>query len=230
MNLTLREKLRLPAGCTEAHLQDTCSRYYTIYKGVLDSASDESVRAIAHSKLEDLVASAKAEEIYLKDMDLYAWESVPANTPASVEERLTSLGTVGRIADSEVRKLSDMIARLPDSAKRHYLDALLTLRSEDSSINTYRNAVDKLKYAVINDPDNPVYSVMISDIEREIDRYGTELAQWRKDRETELKNEQFKETLKGVGSVLGAVFLLVIGAVATIATALLECICSLMDN
>ena len=37
MNLTLRAKLRLPEGCSNAELQAACSRYYAVYKGVLDS-------------------------------------------------------------------------------------------------------------------------------------------------------------------------------------------------
>lgn len=230
MSLTLRAKLRLPAGCTDAQLRDACSRYHAIYKGVLDSATDESVKAIARARLEDLITSARAEDIPIKEDSLYCWSSSTPNTPASVEAELSQLTPGKQIVGSKADQLLKTINNLPDSPKRHYLRALVTLRSKSSSTDTYREVIGMLKPAVMGDPDNPVYSAMIADIEQEISRYTQQLDNWRREQELEIKKENRKEVAKTILSGTGSVLLFLLGAAVTVAGALLSCMCSMFES
>ncbi len=229
MSLTLRAKLRLPASCTDSQLQEACSRYHAIYKGVLDSATDESVKAIARARLEDLVSCARAEGIPIQEASLYSWDSSAANIPASVEAELCQLNPGSQIAESRANQLRKMIDALPDSPKRHYLRALVTLRSKDSSTNTYREVVGMLKPAVTGDPENPVYSAMIADIEQEANRYLRELQIWRHEKEQEIAKENRKEMIKRILSGTGSVLLWILGAGLTIAGVVFSCMCSMCD-
>ena len=230
MSLTLRAKLRLPAGCTDAQLQEACSRYHTIYKGVLDSATDESVKAIARARLEDLVASARAEGVSIKEANLYYWDSPVARIPASVEAELGQLNPGAQITESKANQLKKMIDDLPDSPKRHYLRALVTLRSKDSSTETYREVVGMLKPAVTGDPENPVYSAMVEDIEQETNRYLRELEIWRRDKELQIAKENRKEMIKKILSGTGSVLLWLLGAALTVAGVIFSCWCSICGD
>jgi len=230
MSLSLRAKLRLPAGCPDDALQEACSRYHAIYKGVLDSATEESVKAIARARLEDLVASARAEGIAIREADLYSWSASTANIPASVEAELSRLSAGSRIAESKAKQLTKMIDALPDSAKRHYLRALVTLRSGESSTETYREAVGMLKGAVTADPENPVYSAMIEDIEEEIRRYRNALTEWREEEQRKIDAQRRKEIVSKIFSGIGTVLLWAAGAVVVVAGGLFSCMCSMCDS
>lgn len=230
MSLTLREKLRLPAGCTDSQLQEACSRYYVLYKGVLDTAKEESVKAIARARLEDLAASAQAVGISIAEADLYSWGSSTANIPASVEAELSRLSAGSQITESKANQLKKMVDSLPDCPKRHYLRALVTLRSKESSTDTYREVVGMLNGAVSADPENPVYSAMIDDIEKETQRHLNALAAWREEEQRKIDAARRKEISKKVLSGLGTVLLWVVGAAAAIAAGVFSCMCSMCES
>ena len=230
MNLSLRAKLRLPEGCSDAQLQEACSRYYALYKGVLNSSSDESVKAIARSRLEDLIAGAKEEQISLWKAEIYDSSAGEVNIPASVEQELSQYSAGALIPDSKANQLFARISALPDSAKRHYLSALLTLRSREGSVDNYREVVSKMKNAVRADPENPVYPAVIDDIEREIARHITDLTLWREERQKEIDAERRKQITKEVFSTIGTVLLWLVGAAFTVAAGVLSCMCSACEG
>ena len=230
MNLSLRAKLRLPEGCSSAELQAACGRYCTIYRGVLNAASDPAVKAIAQSKLEDLLAAARLEGVSVDERKNYDWDSQAVNIPASAEAALAELSTDGRITDSAASRLSQQIAQMPDSAKRHYLSALVVLKSREASVDTYEEVVRILMNAVRSDPENPVYSMIIADIEQEISRHKNALQAWREEQLAIIKRQQFWETVKKVLSVAGQVALWLVGAAFTVAAGILSCMCSAMEG
>lgn len=230
MNLSLRAKLRLPEGCSSAELQAACGRYCTIYRGVLNAASDPAVKAIAQSKLEDLLAAARLEGVSVDERKNYDWDSQAVNIPASAEAALAELSTDGRITDSAASRLSQQIAQMPDSAKRHYLSALIVLKSREASVDTYEEVVRILMNAVRSDPENPVYSMIIADIEQEISRHKNALQAWREEQLAIIKRQQFWETVKKVLSVAGQVALWLVGAAFTVAAGILSCMCSAMEG
>lgn len=230
MSLSLRAKLRLPAGCSDEALQEACSRYHAIYKGVLDSTADESVKAIARARLEDLVSGARAEGISIAEADLYSWSSATANIPASVEAELSRLSAGSQITESKAKQLTKMIDALPESAKRHYLRALVTLASREASTDTYQEAVNQLKPALSGDPENPVYPAMLDGIEEEIRQYREEHRAWKEKREAEIEAEKRRALIKRIFSGLGTVLLYILGAGLAIASGLFTCMCSMCDS
>lgn len=229
MKLSLRAKLRLPAGCSDEELQEACSRYYTIYKGVLDSAADASVKDIARAKLEDLIDDAADEGIRLQSLGDCVFSSEIARINANVEAELAKVSDSTGLSVSRQNTINAMIDKLPESAKRYYLSALVILRGKEQSIETYTEALGKLKSAAMKDPENPIYTEMIKGIEQELSRYSASLTTWREEKRRELQKEEnwerFKEFLSGVGSVL----LWIVGAVFTVGAAIFSCFCSVCD-
>ena len=229
MNLTLRAKLRLPEGCSDEELQQTCSKYYAIYKGVADSAVEESVRAVAISKLEDLIASAQAENVALDQMGSYNWRTQNVESVTAVEQELAKLGTGSTLPESKVKELNEMIRKLPDSAKRHYLSALVTLRSTKATVETYKDVINKLKYAQSSDPQNPVYPAMMNDIAQEINSYTEDYNRWAEERRIAIEKETRIQNTKRFFSGLGSVLLWIGGALLTIGGGIVACLCSSCD-
>lgn len=224
MNLSLRAKLRLPAGCSNTELQDACNRYYAIYQHMLDSSTDESVKAIARSKLDDLIASMRQENITADAMGCYSFSSGASNTSAAVEAELAKSGE--SISDTQAKKLNDMIASLPDSPKRYYLSALVMLRSGNKTVDNYRNALSRLKNAVSSDPQNPVYLALVNEIEREIANYQNAYALHLEEERKAAEREKTKSTIVSIFKAIGTGLLWIGGAALTVAGALLSCWCS----
>lgn len=234
MNLSLRAKLRLSEGCSEAELQDTCNRYYTIYKGVLDNSTDAAVRELAEKKLTDLVNCARAENITLESMAECSNVSSSANISATVEAELASLS--GRLSPDKAVWLNNKINALPQSAKRNYLSALVKLNAKETTVKGFEEALSKLASAAKEDPDNAVYPALIDRVERELRDYRARLSAWRdeKKREEEIKRRRewwraFFETLGAILSGIGSVLLWIGGAILTVAGGIISCICSGCD-
>ena len=230
MNLSLRAKLRLPELCSKEELHSACSRYFAIYQGVLDSASDPGVKAIARSKLDDLVACAKEEGIRLQEAENYDWGNAAVTTPASVEAELSRLSADGRIAGDTASRLRNAVSDLPDSSMRHYLSAVLALRTGESSVDTYRKVIGHLKEAVSRDPENPVYPMVIADMEAEIDRYSADLALWRKEQQELLDAQRRRERIKKILSVTGNILMGLATIAFSIAAGVLSCMCSMLEG
>lgn len=228
MNLSLRAKLRLPTDCGNAELQAACNRYYAIYKGVLESSAEESVKEIARNKLDALIADARAERIELQDLGDCVFSSQSTNLNADVEAELASLNGA-TLSAAQINRLNAMIDKLPESPKRYYLSALVILRSGETSTDSYAEAIGKLKSAAASDPENPVYMAMIGDIEREMNRYRHELTVWQDARQKEIDRQRRNETIKEVLSGIGGVLLWILGAILTIGGGIIACMCSVFD-
>jgi len=228
MNLSLRAKLRLPESCSDEQLQETCNRYYAIYKGVLDSSAAEAVKAVAESKLADLIDHARRESVTLRMMDDVSFETAPANINATVEQELSQFNN--GITPEKADYLHKKIAALPHSAKRYYLSALVILHRKDAAMDSYREAVTKLKSACSEDPDNLVYQAVLSSIQAEVESYNTQLAAWQKAKQEEIDRAHRISVIKSVLSGIGAVLLWAGGIFLTIAGAVLSCVCGMCDG
>lgn len=226
MNLSLRAKLRLPEGCSNQDLQDACNRYYALYKGILESAPSEAVRAVAGSKLEDLVDHARREGIMLENMSGISFEAERANINATVELELSAGKT---LSPDKAKKLERDIAALPDSAKRYYLSALVILGKGEGTTESFSAAVKQLKSAASKDPGDIVYDAMLATLEREIVDYNTSLTAWKDAEQKRLDAIHRGEVFREVMSTIGAALLWVGGAILTVAGFIASCACSFCD-
>lgn len=227
MNLSLRAKLRLAESCSNDELQEACNRYYSIYKGVMESANNPAVAEIAKNKLADLVESARQEGIYVKGFEECSLTTTTPNMNASVEVELSSLS--GNISPEKAAYLNKKIAALPHSAKRFYLSALVILESSATSPESFHEAVKNLKSAISEDPDNLIYTALLANIEEEIVSYNSQLAQWQKEKQAEIDRQHAISVTKEVFSTIGSVLLWIGGALLTVAGVVASCVCGMCD-
>lgn len=234
---SLKKQLRLSDSCSYEDLQKTCNRYYALYKGVLESSGEESVRAIAKSKLDDLVKQAHEEGVRLWEMGEVDFDKASANTNATVEQELARMS--GTLTGVQAKKLNDMIAVLPHSAKRYYLSALVLMQSSNASADSYREAAVKLMSACSEDPANPVYQAALDSVKQEIVAYNQDLEahlqeQQRiaEEEERAIRRDNFWAGVgaffAGFGKVLlwiGKALLWIGGAILTFYGYLFSCLC-----
>lgn len=228
MNLSLRAKLRLSESCSNEELQDACNRYYAIYRGVMDSSATEAVKAVAGSKLEDLVDHARREGVELKDFDGVDFATGGVNINATVEQMLA--GYNGSLSPERAAALEKAIGALPHSAKRYYLSALVVLGKGKGTVDSFHEAVTKLKSAASEDPQNIVYPALIQSLVQEIESYATALRDWKAQEEAKAAAAARREKFKEVMSTIGTILVWVFGAVLTIAGGLLSCFCSICEG
>lgn len=228
MNLSLRAKLRLPENCSEVELREACNRYYSIYKGVLESSTSEAVKTVAYDKMKDLIEETKAAGIYLEDLDEASFEYAAVNQDATVEQELHK--ETNALTPERAAYLDKKIAALPHSAKRFYLSALVTLRRRDASFDNYREAATKLKSACSEDPDNIVYQAALENIKDEIQRHNTQLVAWQEAKLEEIRKEKRIATAKAIFKGIGTALLWIGGAALTIAAGLFSCICGILEG
>lgn len=227
MNLSLRAKLRLSESCSEKELQDVCNRYYSIYKGILDSAATEGIRAVAASKLQDLEEHARQEGVKLNSFSEVAFSKGMPNINATVEMELASIR--GNLSADKAGQLNKMIASLPHSAKRYYLSALVILQSGNNKMENYREAASKIMSACSEDPENPVYQDVLEQIKAAVTEYNEKLDAWQKEKQAEIDKEKAIDTAKTIGGGLLTALLWIGGALLTVAGAAFSCMCGMCD-
>lgn len=227
MNLSLRAKLRLPENCSEKELQDVCNRYYSIYKGILDSAATEGIRAVAESKLRDLETHARQEGIQLQSRSEMSFAKSMPNINATVEQELSAVS--GSLTAEKAATLNKMIASLPPSAKRYYLSALVILQQSGNNMDDYREAATKMMSACSDDPENIVYQEVLDQIKLAVADYNEKLDAWQKEKQAEIDKERAISTAKSVFSGIGTALLWIGGVVLTIAGAAFSCMCGMCD-
>lgn len=227
---SLKKQLRLSESCSYEDLQKTCNRYYALYKGVLESSTEESVRAVAKNKLDDLVKQAHLEGVRLWEMGEVDFDKAPANINATVEQELARMS--GKLSGAQAKILNNMIASLPHSAKRYYLSALVIMQSSNSSVDSYREAATKLMSACNEDPANLVYQAALDSIKKEIEVYNADLQVYKQQKEEELRKEETATRWKnfGAGTLavlawLGKALLWIGGAIVTLYGIMFSCMC-----
>ena len=231
---SLRKQLRLSDSCSKEDLQKTCNRYYALYKGVMDSSAEASTKAIAQSKLDDLVQQAGQEGVVLDEMAEFNFKRETANINATVEQDLASMS--GSLTGSQVNELNKKIGDLPHSAKRYYLSALVIMQSSNPSIESCREAANKLMTACSEDPENLAYPAALRSIQSEIEAYEGALEVWKKEQEEILRKrkaqhqrQEFWEGVKGVLGWIGAALLWLGGALLTVGSLAFNCMCGMFE-
>lgn len=227
MNLSLRTKLRLSENCSEKELQEVCNRYYSIYKGILDSSATEGIREVAASKLKDLEEHARQEGVQLRSLSEVSFSKSMPNINATVEQELAAVK--GSLTKEKAASLNKMIASLPHSAKRYYLSALVILQSSDNTMENYREAATKMMSACSEDPDNLVYQAVLDQIKQAVVEHNEKLDAWQKEKQAEIDKEKAISTAKSIFSWIGTALLWIGGAALAIAGGVFSCMCGMCD-
>ncbi len=231
MSLLLRDKLRLSASCGERELREVCNRYYRIYKDVEESATDPYVKKIARAKLDDLLASAAKEGITVNGAEEYNVTHGSTVSTWDIESQFSNISLYeGVLSPSQVTKYSEMISRLPESPKKHYLQFLL---EKNSIVLTNENIEGLQRYiqrAIEGDPENPVYNRILDDLEEAVRVYEEKLREWERKKQKEIADkariEKTKRALKFIGTGSFKLLALAATAAAAFLGCLFECICN----
>ena len=201
MNSELRDKLRLSASCDEKELREACNRYYMIYSGIKETASDPYVKKIAEAKLSDLVTSAAKEGITVDgaaDFELSAEEAVPF---CDVEKQLNDAATDenGLLLPSQHSKLDRLISPMPESAKKNYLRFMLVRNYEGLNEESAKKMKAFLENAKAEDSENIVYSELYRLIDDALEKYKTDKQAYKREIECRRRREMVKNFFRWIG-------------------------------
>lgn len=159
--------LRVRKNAAKAELQAKYLRMLDSYQLTATFAEEQEIANIARGKLEQLIAAGK--EYGLDN------EHPESNTTITQQTNISSIKLALNSSRSDASKLKGSnipgkIDALSESAEKHYLKAVVTLRI-DSSFQGCQNAVAELHKAIESDPSNEAYIGLLDAISEQIRDY-----------------------------------------------------------
>ena len=165
--MNIYQILRVRKNADKTELQSKYLRLLDSYKITATFAEDQEIANIAKAKLNQLVAAG--HECGLNNECFEAEETMtPQTNISSIKLALnSSKSDVSKLRGSNI---SGRIDSLPESAEKHYLKAVVSLKI-DSSFQGCQNAVKELHSAVKLDPTNSAYTSLLDAISEQIKDY-----------------------------------------------------------
>jgi hypothetical protein len=228
MNLTLREKLKLSALSTEQELQDTCNKYYLIYKNVYETTQNSQVREIARERISDLEKSAKNENITLLYHSNINFKGDSCDD-SSIELMLNRVDDSGKLLPAEAKKIEEKINNLPESARKYFLKCSFVKNTKEMSIETGKELISLISNANKQDPSNFIYRQILGDIERSVDKYNNDLEVWNRSEQERIQHEKNIATTKKVFGVIGKILLGILSAIGIAIAGIFALCCESCD-
>lgn len=228
MSSTIREKLKLSQATDNKEVAEVCNKYFLIYENVLKNSSNEQVKKIAKSRIDDLMSSAQSEGIAINSTTIF--NNTNDNSNPSIESMLTSYSSSqGTITNSEATKIETMINSLPECARKYYLKCCVIKGTKSMSIETANELIATISNANKLDPSNFVYKQISNDIEKSVNQYNSELEAWKKSEDERIQHEKNVETTKKVFGTIGTILLGILGAIAAVIGGLFALCCESCD-
>ena len=159
--------LRVRRNADKSELQAKYLRLLDTYQMTATFAEDQEIADIAQKKLESLLAAGK-------ECGLYS-ECPESDTVITPQTNISSIKLALNSSRSDASKLrgsniSGKIDTLPESAEKHYLKAIVTLRL-DSTFQGCQTAVSELHNAITLDPTNEAYTGLLDAVSEQIKDY-----------------------------------------------------------
>ena len=219
MEKTVRQKLDLPETCSSEDIKKICTDYYFTYSAVCNSTRNPEVKRIAESRLNDLVESAKKEDIILLDdfgsiCETADFSCSESNIELELCKLMTSPDDV--IIPAEVERLREMVESLPESPKKYYFFACLIRISYANTVEDYESIIENLKKAMELDSQNPVYREMAELVNEEVVAFRRDLDAYHEQAERENRKKRNITMVKRIFSTIGEGILTVLGAIVGI--------------
>lgn len=228
MSSTIREKLKLSQTTDSKEVEEICNKYLLIYENVLKNTSNEQVKKIAKSRIDDLRSSAQLENIPINSTMNFNNTGDISNP--TIESKLTSYSSAqGTITNSEATKIESMINNLPECARKYYLKCCVIKGTKSMNVETANELIATISKANKLDPSNFVYRQISNDIEKSVNQYKSELEAWKKSEDERIQHEKNIETTKKVFGVIGTVLLGILGAIAAVIGGLFALCCDSCD-
>ena len=159
--------LRVRKNADKSELQAKYLRLIDTYQMTATFAEEQEIADIAQNKLNRLLSAGKECGLYSE-----CPESDTVNTPQT-NISLIKLALNSSRSDASKLKgsnISGKIDLLPESAEKHYLKAIVTLRL-DSSFQGCQTAVLELHNAIKMDPTNEAYTGLLDAVSEQIKDY-----------------------------------------------------------
>lgn len=159
--------LRVRPNLDKAEIQAKYTRMFDTYQLTATFAEDPEIARIAQLKLDQLIKEGKKANLHADACEARGVDS------AQVQISTIRLALNSSKADpSKLRSsnISGKIDALPESAEKHYLRAVVSLRI-DSSFRGCQNAVNELQRAVKMDSSNTAYPALLDAISEQLRDY-----------------------------------------------------------
>lgn len=159
--------LRMSKDADKDELQEKYLRLLESYQMIVTFAENEEVQEISKKKLEQLITAGKEYGIHnerSKNQKVFS-SQVEIGT---IKLALNSNGS--DITKLKSSNISGKIDSLPESAEKHYLKAVVSLKI-DSTLKGCQGAISELHKAVKLDPTNEAYIGLMDAISEQIEDY-----------------------------------------------------------
>ena len=159
--------LRVSLTADKNELQAKYTRMLDSYQLVVSFADDPDVVKVAKLKLEQLIQAGQKEGLLTE-----ATEGSDLVTPQQDIFAIKLALNSSRANPSTLRSnnISGKIDALPDSAEKHYLKAVVTLKL-DRSLTGFQSALRELHQAVKLDSSSSAYSSLLDAIAEQVKEY-----------------------------------------------------------
>lgn len=222
--MDIYEVLRVSTSADKKELQAKYLRMLDSYRLVASFAESPEVAEIAQQKIErlqELGREAQLQDELVEDTKIY-----------SAEQEITAIRLAlnsGSANGAQLRRnnISGKIDALPDSAEKHYLKAIVLLKS-DSSFDGCRNALSEIQTAVRMDPQNEAYLGLMDALDEQFTEYegkqkqiAVKAEQERLERERQSREALNAAERRRFWNAAGPC----LGGVASLAIPVLSCLC-----
>ena len=165
--MDVHQILRVSQNADKTELQSKYSRMYDTYQMVVSFAEDPDVIRIARTKLEQLILAGQQFELEP--------ERIESSPIISIQHDISSIRLAlnsSRANPTTLRAngISGKIDKLPDSAEKHYLKAVVALKL-DSTFGGCKAAIDEIQRAVELDSSNAAYIGLLDAIGEQLNYY-----------------------------------------------------------
>lgn len=228
MYSNLRNMLDLPESTSQAALCKACNECYWMYNNIASTSSDARIKELAKKKIDTLVTLMGQEGIKISCTELYDGKSVH-NSVTSAESELAG-ATTKALAQNKRIQIENLIKAMPVGAHKEYLLASLNKATSGFNKDDVDAFVNGIKTAQAMDETNPIYDMILADIDAEIEKYNVAYKVWKQQKEEKEACEHRKQMAKSIFKGAGSVILAILGGIGSIFLGLFGCLCECCDG
>lgn len=197
----MSNELRIAKNDKERGSMESYIIHKALYEGVLEKTSDPAVREIALQKLDSLQYSTFRNNI-VSDFsnDLFSYND-PSPNSSTLEQLLSKCQ--GSLSASDEKRARELISNISSPSVQHYYECLLLKASQPASRETWEKMRYSIQKAIEQDPANPVYTQLLSDINSAVAQYDEQYRVWAKEKQDELNRIHSRNTIVRGFSLLG---------------------------
>lgn len=225
----LKEMLGLSHDTSDENLKRVCNEYYYLYRVVSDNTTDFQVKKLAEQKRDALVKAMEAEGLDVKSALAFSVDDYLGVSEGGVEKILTK-GVDEAITPQERATVNALINRPSGNEKGGYYQACLHKAEAPFIIENAETVVGYIAQSRSADPENPVYQMMLEDIQANKDKTEAKYKAFKIQRNEEIARDGRRAKIKKILGGIGSGLLGILTVVGGILLGALECFCECCDG